>query len=266
MACQRASAVTRSFPGLTVADTETGFLGRWARRKTEVLQGKPVVEPPVPVPAARMPVAATADSRSVPASLTPQESSKAAVAADAEPPALSLDDVKLLTKDSDFAPYMARSVDTSVRNAAMKKLFSDPHFNVMDGLDIYIDDYSIADPIPESMLRQMVSSKFLNLFSEEENTESPEVQGNPAASDSAAEAAVSMPGEIAAASAAPSTAASTASPDDATDSVVIALNNPYSQPELTLNSEASQQDHADSYLRLQPNHAASNPSAGFGSS
>jgi hypothetical protein len=29
-----------------------------------------------------------------------------------------------------------------VKNAAMKKLFADPHFNVMDRLDIYIDDYS----------------------------------------------------------------------------------------------------------------------------
>lgn len=263
MACQRASVVTRSFAGLTVADTDTGFLGRWARRKTEVLQGKPVVEPPVP--AVRMPVAATADSRSLPASLTPEESCKATVAADVEPPALSLDDVKLLTKDSDFAPYMARSVDTSVRNAAMKKLFSDPHFNVMDGLDIYIDDYSIADPIPESMLRQMVSSKFLNLFSEEEDVEPSDVQGNPMTSNPAAEASAPALGENTAASTTmPATAPTAIS--EATDSVVIAFNDPHSQPELTINSEASQQDHADPYLRLQPNHAASNPSAGFGSS
>ena len=33
-------------------------------------------------------------------------------------------------------------------NAAMKKLFTDPHFNVMDGLDIYIDDYRKPDPLP----------------------------------------------------------------------------------------------------------------------
>ena len=38
-------------------------------------------------------------------------------------------------------------------NAALKKLFSDPHFNVMDGLDTYIDDYGKPDPIPPSMLR-----------------------------------------------------------------------------------------------------------------
>ena len=37
----------------------------------------------------------------------------------------------------------------------MKKLFSDPHFNVMDGLDTYIDDYGKPDPIPLSMLRRM---------------------------------------------------------------------------------------------------------------
>ena len=246
-----------------MADVETGFLGRWARRKTDVLQGKPVAESPVVVP--RTPVAADAGSRSLPLPSTPAGDTPAATTADAEAPALSLDDVKLLTKDSDFAPYMAPSVDTGVRNAAMKKLFSDPHFNVMDGLDIYIDDYSIADPIPESMLRQMVSSKFLNLFSEEEDVEPSDVQVNPTTSNPAAEAFAPALGENTTAGATmPATAPTAIS--EATDSVVIAFNDPHSQPELTINSEASPQDHADPYLRLQPNHAASNPSAGFGSS
>ena len=52
----------------------------------------------------------------------------------------------------------------------MKKLFSDPHFNVMDGLDTYIDDYGKPDPIPASMLRQMVQSQALGLFADEEKT------------------------------------------------------------------------------------------------
>ena len=39
-----------------------------------------------------------------------------------------------------------------VRRAALKKLFSDPRFNVMDGLDVYIDDYSKTEPIPPEML------------------------------------------------------------------------------------------------------------------
>jgi hypothetical protein len=55
---------------------------------------------------------------------------------------------------------MARGVTTDVRNAAVKKLFADPHFNVMDRLDIYIDDYSQPDPLPAAMLRQMVSARF----------------------------------------------------------------------------------------------------------
>jgi hypothetical protein len=55
-----------------------------------------------------------------------------------------------------------------VKNTALKKLFSDPHFNTMDGLDVYIDDYNKPDPMPASMLRQLASAKFLNLFDDEE--------------------------------------------------------------------------------------------------
>jgi hypothetical protein len=55
-----------------------------------------------------------------------------------------------------------------VKNAAMKKLFADPHFNVMDGLDVYIDDYSKSDPIPPEMLKQLTSARFLKLFEEKD--------------------------------------------------------------------------------------------------
>ncbi len=50
----------------------------------------------------------------------------------------------------------------------MKKLFSDPHYNVMDGLDIYIDDYGKPDPIPLEMLRRMAQSHALGLFADDE--------------------------------------------------------------------------------------------------
>ena len=36
-----------------------------------------------------------------------------------------------------------------------KTLFQDPHYNVMDGLDTYIDDYSKPDPLPEGWLEKM---------------------------------------------------------------------------------------------------------------
>lgn len=57
-----------------------------------------------------------------------------------------------LTPDSDFGQFLRQEISEEVRRKAMKTLFADPQFNVMDGLDIYIDDYSISDPIPEAML------------------------------------------------------------------------------------------------------------------
>ena len=72
-----------------------------------------------------------------------------------------------LFRESDFARFVAPNVDPAVRNAAMKKLFADPHFNVMDGLDTYIDDYNKFEPIPRSMLRQMVNARALGLLDDE---------------------------------------------------------------------------------------------------
>lgn len=87
----------------------------------------------------------------------------------APPP--TLEDVKTLTPESDFKRFAAADVTPEVKNAAMKKLFADPRYNVMDGMDVYIDDYSKPDPIPEAMLRQLASAKFLGLFREEEKQE-----------------------------------------------------------------------------------------------
>ena len=50
---------------------------------------------------------------------------------------------------------LAQLDDESLRadlRAALKRLFTDPHFNVMDGLDVYIDDYSKTEPIPPAMM------------------------------------------------------------------------------------------------------------------
>ena len=89
----------------------------------------------------------------------------------APPPSPTLDDVASLTPQSDFSAFTGRNVRPEVSNAAMKKLFADPHYNIMDGLDVYIDDYSKPDPIPPEMLRQLASAKFLGLFDEEEKAE-----------------------------------------------------------------------------------------------
>ncbi len=64
----------------------------------------------------------------------------------------------------DFSAFMKLDVDPAVQQAALKKMFSDPHFNVMDRLDIYIDDYSKPDPLPAGMLERMVQSDMLSSF------------------------------------------------------------------------------------------------------
>lgn len=141
-----------------------GFLGRWSRRKLDVKEGRPVEAEPVKEVEAKAP-----SPQSSPASGRGSEVPAAPVIE--QPPPPTLEDAQALTPTSDFTRFVKADVSPEVKNAAMKKLFSDPHFNVMDGLDVYIDDYGKPDPIPESMMKQLVSGRFLGLFRDEEREE-----------------------------------------------------------------------------------------------
>ena len=129
------------------AKTPEGFsLRRWSRRKLEASrEAAPRATEPTSVqpkePGESVPVAA------VPASPAP-----------ASPPALP--PVESLTIDSDFASFFQPQVDESLKRQALKKLFADPRFNVMDGLDVYIDDYTKSDPIPPDVLERLVKGHF----------------------------------------------------------------------------------------------------------
>jgi hypothetical protein len=140
-----------------------GFLGRWSRRKLDAKEGKALEAEPVP------PAAAAVDEPAVEAIARRAEEAPAELPV--EVPAPTLEDVQALTAESDFSRFAARGVAPDVKNAAMKKLFADPRYNVMDGLDVYIDDYSKPDPIPHALLRQLASAKFLGLFDQEERQE-----------------------------------------------------------------------------------------------
>ena len=78
--------------------------------------------------------------------------------------------------DSDYRDFLRPEVDPATRSAALKKLFGDPHFNKMDGLDIYIDDYTQAETIPETMLRAMNQARTLGLFDDENKEEKEQEQ------------------------------------------------------------------------------------------
>ncbi|MFZ9298125.1 MAG: DUF3306 domain-containing protein [Hylemonella sp.] len=216
-----------------------GFLGRWARRKQDVRDGRTLEEPALEPVRSMAPAAPTVTAAVPSAQQTPTEhkSGQPAQAEAAPPP--TLEDALQLTPQSDFKPFVGSEVAPEVRNAAMKKLFADPHFNVMDGLDIYIDDYSIPSPLPTSMMRRMVGAQMLNLFDED---------AKPAAVPATTPLAEAEKAKPAAESAAPVTAQS--EPEQAT----AALPNP----------PIAQDNHANPDLRLQPDHAAGAQGPGRG--
>ena len=139
------------------------FFSRWSRRK-QALAEEAKAPPAASVSPAEQPEAAPPP----PAAPAQAQAGRAAgaEAAPGESTLPTLEDVRSLTPQSDFQPFMQPGVGSAVRNAAMKKLFADPHFNVMDGLDIYIDDYSLPDPMPEGMLARMASAQFMKLVPE----------------------------------------------------------------------------------------------------
>ncbi len=127
-------------------------LRRWSRRKLEAARAAtPPPEPAAPV------VAAPATPPPIPQPGVPAPASTAQ-AAEAVP---SLPPVESLTIDSDFAPFLKPTVGEGVRRAALKKLFADPRFNVMDGLDVYIDDYSKFTPVPPDIVRELAQARYI---------------------------------------------------------------------------------------------------------
>jgi hypothetical protein len=171
---------------------DESFLGRWSRRKRAEPEKREVEDARVAADAeqkyaadAPSPGAPVTDPTSIPADLP------------------AIDE---LTPESDYGRFMKPDVPVASRNAAMKKLFTDPHFNVMDGLDTYIDDYTKADPIPEAMLRGLAQSRMLKLFNydkeDAEDAETARVARQDAADQPAADAA-SVPAQAGSALPAP---------------------------------------------------------------
>jgi Protein of unknown function (DUF3306) len=153
--------------------TDGPFLSRWSRRKSASRAGAagPTADA---VPAQAASTAGTAGPTAD--AVRPQVASTAGTAgptADAVPAQAGIQSQRLppiesLTPDSDFAEFMKPGVDPSLKRDAFKKLIEDPRFNVMDGLDVYIDDYSKPDPLPEGWLEKMSQVRYLGIFKDDE--------------------------------------------------------------------------------------------------
>ena len=147
------------------------FLNRWSR-----LKSGEAVEPELQ---------SSKDQEPVP--LAPSD--KVAQTADAatEPQLPTLEDAeKMNHQSSDFSSFMQPGVDSNVQEAALKKMFADPRFNVICQMDEYVLDPSMFAPMPASMLKRLVQSQTLNLFgkkdkeakSEDRDTQQIEVTEN----------------------------------------------------------------------------------------
>jgi hypothetical protein len=132
--------------------SDDSFISRWSRRKIQARSEAGRVAPAADL--------APAQARTQSPTPTPVEPFPAT------PPLEPLPPVESLTPESDFTPFMKPDVDKDVKRQALKTLFQDPRFNVMDGLDVYIDDYSKPDPLPEGWLEKMNAMKYLGAFVE----------------------------------------------------------------------------------------------------
>lgn len=87
-------------------NSASSFLRRWSQRKLESVAGAVDAAPEAPV--------------------TP----------------IPLPDTKTLDFNADFSPFMQQGVDADTRRQALRKLFMTDHYRAMDGLDVYVEDYS----------------------------------------------------------------------------------------------------------------------------
>ncbi|MCK9260099.1 MAG: DUF3306 domain-containing protein [Azoarcus sp.] len=145
------------------------FLSRWSRLKLAPAASEPE-EPAVPTPVGDVPPTA---ATTVEGGACEEIDQTAAPAA--------LPDVASLALDSDFTAFLKDEVGEGLRRQALKKLFNDPHFNVMDGLDIYIDDYSVSTPIPPELLAKLRSAA--EWLADGDTKDDVEARGGPASRD-----------------------------------------------------------------------------------
>lgn len=132
------------------------FLSRWSKRKLEVREQEKLAE--------ALPQQPSIDEARLAALPEDDVAAGRDTLQDATQPELPLPteaDLLAVEQGGDIKAFMASKVSTELRNKAFKALFSRPEFNVMDGLDIYIDDYNKFTPLSQEDIAKMTLSKQL---------------------------------------------------------------------------------------------------------
>ena len=161
-----------------IPDDKENFASRWSRRKIEARKTaeKPAEAQPPAEPAPAAPAVANTGAAAVPTDASaPREL----------PP---LESLKGLA--SEYTEFLKPGVDENLRRSALKKLFSDPHFENFERFEAYCEDFTQGEPIPLAMLKTLEHAKSL-LFDDKEKkdphaaAETPAVQSPPEAAERA---------------------------------------------------------------------------------
>jgi hypothetical protein len=146
---------------------EESFLQRWARRKHAASRDSAAAREAAPARDAAVREQPLSALEQAPACLQPPAEAPAQAgatttnsAAPAKPPP-PLPPIESLTFDSDFSAFLAPHVPEELKRQALRKLLHDPRFNVMDGLDVYIDDYSTPSPLAPEIVRGLAQARYI---------------------------------------------------------------------------------------------------------
>jgi len=114
-----------------IPEDDGGFLGRWSRRKGKARAGE-----------------LTDESPPVPEGTSEQHPAPALTDADMPP-------VTSLNETSDYTGFLSPEVSEGLRRVALRKLFHQSGFNVVDGLDDYAEDYTYFEPLGDIITSDM---------------------------------------------------------------------------------------------------------------
>jgi hypothetical protein len=141
------------------------FLSRWSRRKIEdrAQEKQGVVKSLQTGSDVLQPTAVTAlKGEGEGAVVSTADSTHPKAAAPEVPVPLPTEaDLKGVEQGGDIKAFLVDKVTPELKNKAFRALFSRPEFNVMDGLDIYIDDYNKFTPLSQADIGKMSMSKQL---------------------------------------------------------------------------------------------------------
>lgn len=136
------------------------FLSRWSKRKLEVRAQEKLAEEAPAIQGKASVSAVNVESENRAHELVKADSQVQPVP-DPELPLPTEADLLAVKQGGDIKAFMVDKVSTELKNKAFKALFSRPEFNVMDGLDIYIDDYNKFTPLSKEDIGKMTLSKQL---------------------------------------------------------------------------------------------------------